>query len=94
MPAIDFNSRPALAPGVRLQLDKVTGEPVLLYPEGVLELNATAHAIVNLCHGAATLDEILAALRAEYEVEESVLRADAQECLDDLLNRHLVVLKT
>jgi len=29
----------------------------------------------------------------EYEVEESVLRADALECLDSLLQRHLLVLK-
>ena len=91
---LEPNSRPALAPGVRMQVDKVTGELVLLYPEGVLELNGTAHAILNLCNGATTLDEIVAALSAEYEVEEAVLRADAVECLDDLVNRHLVILKT
>lgn len=92
MISIASNSHPACAPGVRLQLDKVTGEPVLLYPEGVLELNDTAHAILNLCNGAATVDEIVAALAAEYEVEESVLRADALECLGDLLQRRLIVL--
>jgi pyrroloquinoline quinone biosynthesis protein D len=91
---LEPNSRPALAPGVRLQPDKVTGEAVLLYPEGVLELNGTAQAILNLCNGATTLNEIVAALSAEYEVEEAVLRADAMECLGDLLNRHLVVLQT
>jgi pyrroloquinoline quinone biosynthesis protein D len=91
---LEPNSRPALAPGVRMQVDKVTGELVLLYPEGVLELNGTAHAILNLCNGATTLDEIVAALSAEYEVEEAMLRADAIECLGDLLDRHLVILKT
>lgn len=90
---IDPNSRPARAPGVRLQLDKVTGEPVLLYPEGVLELNDTAHAILNLCNGATTVDEIVAALAAEYDVEEEILRNDALECLSDLLQRHLIVLQ-
>jgi pyrroloquinoline quinone biosynthesis protein D len=93
MTPLESTSRPALAPGVRLQLDKVTNETVLLYPEGVLELNGTAHAIVNLCNGATTVDEIVAALSAEYEVEGAVLRADALECLDDLLVRHLIVLK-
>jgi len=82
-----------LAPGARLQLDKVTGELVLLYPEGVLELNGTAHAILNLCNGATTVTEIIAALSAEYEVEEAVLRTDAMECLGDLVDRHLVILK-
>jgi pyrroloquinoline quinone biosynthesis protein D len=93
MPNFDLNSRPALAPGVRLQLDKVTGEVVLLYPEGVLELNGTAHAIVNLCTGAASVAEIVAALATEYEVEESVLRQDALDCLDDLARRNLIVPK-
>ena len=55
MTPIQSDSRPVLAPGVRLQLDKATGEPVLLYPEGVLELNGTAHAILNLCSGAMTV---------------------------------------
>jgi len=90
---MESQSRPSLAPGVRLQTDKVTSEPVLLYPEGVIELNGTAHAILNLCNGATTVAEIVTALGVEYEVEESVLRADALECLDSLLQRHLLVLK-
>jgi pyrroloquinoline quinone biosynthesis protein D len=93
MTPLELTSRPARAPGVRLQLDKVTGEPVLLYPEGVLELNDTAHAILNLCNGAMTVDEIVATLAAEYEVEAEVLRADALECLGDLLQRHLIALQ-
>ena len=90
---IESNSRPARAPGIRLQIDKVTGEPVLLYPEGVLELNDTAHAIVNLCSGAMTVDQIVTALAAEYEVDEKMLRADALECLGDLLKQNLIVLQ-
>jgi coenzyme PQQ biosynthesis protein PqqD len=93
MTPIPSEARPALAPGVRLQVDKATGEPVLLYPEGVLELNGTAHAILNLCHGAMTVDEIVAALAEEYEVSAEVLRSDALECLGDLAQRRLVVLQ-
>ncbi len=94
MNALDLNSRPALAPGVRLQLDKVTGESVLLYPEGLLELNGTAHAILKLCKGGTTVAEIITALATEYEVEEDVLRHDALDCLADLVQRHLVVTTT
>ncbi len=89
---IDSNSRPARAPGVRLQLDKATGEPVLLYPEGVLELNDTAHAILNLCNGTLTVGDIVTALAQEYEVDPEVLRADALECMGDLMQRRLLVL--
>lgn len=93
MTPIQSDSRPVLAPGVRLQLDKATGEPVLLYPEGVLELNGTAHAILNLCNGAMTVGDIVAELGIEYEVNEDVLRADAIECLDGLRQRRLIVLQ-
>ena len=34
-----------------LETDKVSNEPVLLYPEGILQLNETAHAIVERCDG-------------------------------------------
>jgi hypothetical protein len=40
------------------------------------------------------VNEIVAALSAEYEVDEAVLRTDAMECLGDLVNRHLVFLKS
>lgn len=93
MNPIDPNSRPALAPGVRLQADPVSGEPVLLYPEGVLVLNETAHAIAGHCDGRANVREIVAALSREYEIDEPTLNADALECLADLAGRNLVVFK-
>ena len=93
MSLVDLNCRPALAPGVRLQADPVSGEPVLLYPEGVLVLNETAHAITGHCDGKATVREIVEALSCAYEVDESTLTADAQECLADLAGRNLVIFK-
>jgi pyrroloquinoline quinone biosynthesis protein D len=92
MNAFDLNLRPALASHVRAKSDPVTGDPVLLFPEGLLVLNATANDIVGLCDGRATGHEILASLSSQYEVDESILRADFVECLADLLLRNLVVL--
>ena len=89
MNAID--SRPALAPGVRLQIDAITGEPVLLYPEGILALNSTAHEIVARCDGAATVDAIATALAAEYQIGRDELAADILECLEGLRQRRLIV---
>jgi pyrroloquinoline quinone biosynthesis protein D len=86
-----MESRPALAPGVRLQIDKITGEPVLLYPEGIMALNSTAHEIVARCDGAATLEAIAAALAAEYEIARDALDGDILECLEDLRGRGLIV---
>ena len=93
MTDLDLNSRPALSPHVRLQVDPVSGSPVLLYSEGVLVLNDTAHEIVQRCDGRATVQEIAAQLGAEYEIDEATVQADALECLRDLLARNLVVLK-
>jgi coenzyme PQQ biosynthesis protein PqqD len=93
MNRVDLNCRPALAPGVRLQADPVSGEPVLLYPEGVLVLNETAHAIAGHCDGNANVREIVTALSTEYEIDEVTLSADALECLGDLAGRNLIVLQ-
>jgi hypothetical protein len=40
-----------------------------------------------------TVDEIVATLAQEYEVEPEVLRADAVECLGGLIQQRLVVLQ-
>jgi pyrroloquinoline quinone biosynthesis protein D len=94
MSVIDLDSRPALATHARLQIDPVNGDPVLLFPEGVLVLNATAHDIVLHCNGKTSVREIVTALSEEYEIDETILRSDALECLSGLLDRNLVVLKS
>ena len=92
--AIDLQSRPALAARVRLQLDPVDGQPVLLYPEGLLRLNGTAHEVLTRCDGKATVEGIIAALGEEYEVSAETLRADVLECLAQLQQRQLVTFAT
>ncbi|MDR3406725.1 MAG: pyrroloquinoline quinone biosynthesis peptide chaperone PqqD [Chthoniobacter sp.] len=84
MRAIELHARPALAPGVRLQTDRVTGEPVLLSPEGIHVLNETAHAIVVRCDGKRTIEEVTAALAEEYDAPVEALREDVLACLAEL----------
>ncbi len=88
---IDSCARPALERRVRLQIDPVNGEPVLLYPEGLLQLNETAHAVLSRCDGKATVEEIVESLAGEYEVEVETLRADVLECLAEFRGRQFVV---
>ncbi len=85
------DSRPALARGVRLQTDAATGEPVLLFPEGVLHLSETAAAIVRGCDGSASVAMIIERLAEEYEAEPGALRQDVLDCLADLGQRKLIV---
>jgi pyrroloquinoline quinone biosynthesis protein D len=92
MNVIDRQQCVRLAPGVRLQTDRATGEAVLLYPEGILILNETAHEIVTRCDGKTTIAEIVVALAAEYESSAAELENDIAECLDDLRRRKLIVI--
>ena len=85
-------ARPSLAKGVRLQPDSSTGKSVLLYPEGIVELNETADEILSRCDGR-TLREIVCELAEEYEADSEALAADVRETLADLQQRKLIKFK-
>lgn len=85
-------ARPSLAKGVRLQIDSTTGKSVLLYPEGIVELNETAHEILSRCDGR-TLGEIVCRLAKEYEADSNALAADVRDTLSDLERRKLIEFK-
>ena len=91
IPTIAGSAQPRVARGVRLQTDAKTGNSVLLFPEGVLELNETAQEIVTRCDGR-TVDEIIQLLAREYDADPQTLRADVQETLVDLQRRKLIEL--
>ena len=68
-------ARPRLASWARLQWDTVREKQVLLGPEGVLVLNATAAAILALCDGQRSVLAIIAELSTQYNhaVDQDVL---------------------
>jgi pyrroloquinoline quinone biosynthesis protein D len=84
-------AQPRLAKGVRLQSDSATGKSVLLFPEGIIELNETAHEILMRCDGR-TLRDILQALADEYDSDIATLAVDVRETLADLQQRKLIEL--
>ena len=85
------SAQPRIARGVRLQTDSKTGNSVLLFPEGVLELNETAQEILARCDGR-TVSEIIRTLAEEYDVDSQMLSADVGETLADLQRRKLIEL--
>ena len=91
MPEIADDERPRLARGVRLQIDGTTGKGVLLFPEGIVELNETSQEILARCDGR-TLSDLVLALAQEYDVDPASLAADVRETLTDLRQRKLVEL--
>jgi pyrroloquinoline quinone biosynthesis protein D len=90
MEPIASTACPRLSPRARLAEDKVTGKPIVLYPEGVLILNPTGHAIVTLCTGRETLEGIVTRLAAQYRVSPAELRPDVIEYLNRLRSRNLL----
>ena len=84
-------ARPRLRKGVRLQTDSATGKRVLLFPEGIVELNETAHEILSRCDGR-TLSEIVRELAENYDADAAALAADVRETMADLQQRKLIEL--
>jgi pyrroloquinoline quinone biosynthesis protein D len=85
--------RPTLATKARMQIDKVNGDLVLLYPEGVVMLNETGAAIVKLCDGEHTFAEIVAELAQHYQVAPELLQHDIGEHIVRLYKHSLMELR-
>lgn len=82
-----MTSRPRLATGVRLHQDSVREKQVLLTPEGVLVLNATAAAILALCDGQRSVSAIAAELSTQYN---RVVSEEIVTLLNRLAQKRLV----
>lgn len=73
----DLNSKPRLAPGVRL--GENNNQRVLLLPERALRLNGPSLEIVERCDGQHTVQQIISALQKLYpkagpeKVEQDIL---------------------
>lgn len=86
----DGDYRPRLALGVRLHRDRHERRWVLLYPEGFLRTSETGTALLRLCNGRRSIDEITAALARIYRKTAGSVRADVIDSLDQLSDRNLV----
>jgi hypothetical protein len=64
---------------------------MLLVPEGALVLNGCAIAAVELVDGNRTVDDIVARIVEEFEVDEPRARSDVGELLGRLSERGFVV---
>ena len=90
MPLPIERCKPKLAGYARLHTDPVTRRPLLLYPEGVLELEETTAAILSLCEGNSTVADITSRLVERYEGSREEIARDVMECLRALAARGLI----
>ncbi len=90
MNAVADSSRPRLADKARLKWDAVREKHLLLFPEGVLVLNPTARAVLELCDSQRTVANIVEILGERYQSNE--VGAGVKEILQRLAEKNLVKL--
>ena len=83
--------RLALAPGVRVRVDRSRSESLLVTAERGFILSETAAAALELVDGTRDVAAITAALRARFEAPKAELEDDTAELLRDLVRRRLLV---
>jgi pyrroloquinoline quinone biosynthesis protein D len=81
------DSVPKLWRMTRLHFDPVRQRPVLLYPEGAVLLNDTGAAILELCNGSHTVEQIVSILTERYQADVS---SDVTEYLSLMAERELI----
>ncbi|MGH3989596.1 MAG: pyrroloquinoline quinone biosynthesis peptide chaperone PqqD, partial [Pseudonocardiaceae bacterium] len=64
---LSLTDRPQLRRGVRAGTDPLSGETVLLFPEGVLIMNETAAAVVRQCDGRHSVADVLQSVGEVYD---------------------------
>jgi len=64
---LDAVQVPRISPGFRLQWEPAQNAHVLLYPEGMVKLNASAGEILKRCDGAADIAAITADIERQFD---------------------------
>ncbi len=82
---------PALAQGVRFRRS-ADGQGLLLIPEGVVNLNDSAAAIIELVDGQRTTMEIAALLATRYSMDVAAIASDIEDLLQRLASKTWLVL--
>jgi len=65
-----LEKKPRVARGFRLQWEEAQQAFVLLYPEGMVQLNASAGQILSRCDGQRSVGEVVAELERDFETED------------------------
>jgi pyrroloquinoline quinone biosynthesis protein D len=68
-PAIDGTIRPRVGAGFRLQYEPMQECHVLLYPEGMVQLNQSAGEIMKRCDGERSLQDIVRDLETTFNAQ-------------------------
>ena len=84
---VGAETRPHLPAYLKLRHDAGRGRWVLLAPERILTPDETAVAVLKLCDGKRTVEEITEALAKDYAAPADVIRKDVLELLQGLADK-------
>ena len=84
---VERETRPQLPAYLKLRHDVGRGRWILLAPERVLTPDDTAVAVLKLCDGKRTVEEIVEALAREYSAPADVIRTDVIDLLQGLADK-------
>jgi pyrroloquinoline quinone biosynthesis protein D len=82
--SINPNQKIQFSPLHRLQWEEAQQKDVILYPEGMVELNQSSAEILKLCDGTRDLDQIVIDLEEKFTT--TGLKNDITSFLDVALN--------
>ena len=82
--ALNPNSLLVFSPMHRLQWEEAQQKDVILYPEGMVELNQSSAEILKLCDGSRNLDKIVTDLEEKFQAHG--LKNDITQFLEVALN--------
>jgi pyrroloquinoline quinone biosynthesis protein D len=89
--SVDDAWRPRLAARARLKFDPIAKNEMLLFPEAALALNETGAAIVRLCDGTRSVNEIVDQLSKEFRnAGHDALTREVVNFLDTIRARGLL----
>jgi pyrroloquinoline quinone biosynthesis protein D len=83
-------TRPYLPPYLKLRHDAGRDRWILLAPERILSPDQTAVAVLKLCDGKRTVEEIAATLAKEYSAPVDIIQADVLDLLQGLADKGYV----
>ena len=84
---VDRETKPHMPPYLKLRHDAGRGRWVLLAPERILSPDQTAVAVLQLCDGNRTVEDIAAKLAEEYSAPVDVIVTDVVDLLQDLADK-------
>ena len=82
---------PCLVSKARVKWDETREKHLLLFPEGLLVLNPTAHDVLALCDGQRAVVEIVKTLSEQYQT--NAVAVDVRDLLTRLRDKGLLVFK-